>query len=389
MSIAHTSPRRRWKLWLILLVLAIALGLGVTRALQKRADKQSNAAAAAATLQQAQVYTLGASDVLVAKTQTVQQVVPVSGALRAMQTAVIKARVPGELQGLNKREGDSVRAGEVIARVDPTEGQARVRQAEQQAQAAQAQVQIAQRTLSNNQALVGQGFISATALDTAQANLAAAQANHRASQAGLDIARKSLGDAVLTAPFSGQVSARLANNGERVAVEARILELIDTSAFELEAALSPADASRVQTGQTVLLRVEGMAVPVSARVARISPSVQAGSRNVLVYLQLSATAGLRQGLFAQGHIEVASTQGVAVPQSSVRNDKPQPYVQLIEQGKVVHRTVALNTAGISASTGEPLWLLPELAEGSPVLRAQAGLIREGTEVRLPDTSAAR
>ena len=389
MSIAHTSPRRRWKLWLILLVLAIALGLGVTRALQKRADKQSNAAAAAATLQQAQVYTLGASDVLAATSQTVTQAVPVSGALRAMQTAVIKARVPGELQGLNKREGDSVRAGEILARVDPTEGQARVRQAEQQAQAAQAQVQIAQRTLSNNQALVGQGFISATALDTAQANLAAAQANHRAAQAGLDIARKSLGDAVLTAPFSGQVAARLANNGERVAVEARILELIDTSAFELEAALSPADASRVQTGQTVLLRVEGMAVPVSARVARISPSVQAGSRNVLVYLQLSATAGLRQGLFAQGHIEVASTQGVAVPQSSVRNDKPQPYVQLIEQGKVVHRTVALNTAGISASTGEPLWLLPELAEGSPVLRAQAGLIREGTEVRLPTAGASQ
>ena len=389
MSIAHTPPRRRWKLWLVLIVVAVGLSMSVARALQKRADKQSSAAAAAATLQQAQVYTLGASDVLTATSQTVTQAVPVSGALRALQTAVIKARVPGELQGLNKREGDSVRAGEVIARVDPTEGQARVRQAEQQAQAAQAQVQIAQRTLSNNQALVGQGFISATALDTAQANLAAAQANHRAAQAGLDIARKSLGDAVLTAPFSGQVAARLANNGERVAVEARILELIDTSAFELEAALSPADASRVQTGQTVLLRVEGMAVPVSARVARISPSVQAGSRNVLVYLQLSATAGLRQGLFAQGHIEVASTQGVAVPQSSVRNDKPQPYVQLIEQGKVVHRTVALNTAGISASTGEPLWLLPELAEGSPVLRAQAGLIREGTEVRLPDTSAAR
>jgi hypothetical protein len=80
---------------------------------------------------------------------------------------------------------------------------------------------------------------------------------------------------------------------------------------------------------------------------------------------------------------------VAVPQSSVRNDKPQPYVQLIEQGKVVHRTVALNTAGISASTGEPLWLLPELAEGSPVLRAQAGLIREGTEVRLPTAGASQ
>ena len=379
-----TRPRRSWKLWLIVLIVAIALGLGVARALQKRSAKQTSAAQAAAQLQQAPVFALAAGDVLTARSQTVQQVVPVSGALRALQTAVVKARVPGELQGLTKREGDPVRAGEVLARVDPTEGQARVRQAEQQAQAALAQVQIAQRALSNNQALVGQGFISATALDTAQANLAAAQANHRAAQAALDIARKSLADAVLTAPFAGQVSARLANNGERVAVEARILELIDTSAFELEAALSPADATAVQVGQSVSLNVEGQPQALAARVARISPSVQPGSRSVLVYLQVTPAPGLRQGLFAQGHIVVATAQGVAVPQSAVRNDKPQPYVQLVEQGKVVHRTVALRSGGLSGEPAEPVWLLAELSEGAVVLRAQAGLIREGTDVRLPD-----
>ena len=379
-----TGPRRSWKLWLIVLIVAIALGLGVARALQKRSAKQASAAQAAAQLQQAPVFALTAGDVLTAHRQTVQQVVPVSGALRALQTAVIKARVPGELQGLTKREGDPVRAGEVLARVDPTEGQARVRQAEQQAQAALAQVQIAQRALSNNQALVGQGFISTTALDTAQANLAAAQANHRAAQAALDIARKSLADAVLKAPFAGQVSARLANNGERVAVEARILELIDTSAFELEAALSPADATTVQVGQTVSLRVEGQPQALAARVARISPSVQPGSRSVLVYLQVAPTPGLRQGLFAQGHIVVATAQGVAVPQTAVRNDKPQPYVQLVEQGKVVHRTVALSSSGLAGEPAEPVWLLAELSDGAVVLRAQAGLIREGTEVRLPE-----
>lgn len=379
-----TRPRRSWKLWLFVLIVAIALGLGVARALQKRSAKQASAAQAAAQLQQAPVFALAAGDVLTARSQTVQQVVPVSGALRALQTAVIKARVPGELQGLTKREGDVVRAGEVLARVDPTEGQARVRQAEQQAQAALAQVQIAQRALSNNQALVGQGFISATALDTAQANLAAAQANHRAAQAALDIARKSLADAVLTAPFSGQVSARIANNGERVGVDARILELIDTSAFELEAALSPADATAVQVGQSVSLNVEGQPQALAARVARISPSVQPGSRSVLVYLQVAPAPGLRQGLFAQGHIVVATALGVAVPQSAVRNDKPQPYVQLVEQGKVVHRTVALRSGGLSGEPAEPVWLLAELREGAVVLRAQAGLIREGTDVRLPD-----
>ena len=377
-------PRRAWKLWLVLLIVAVALALGVARALQKRSAKQASAAEAAAQLQQAPVFALAAGDVLTARSQAVQQVVPVSGALRALQTAVIKARVAGELQGVTKREGDAVRAGEVLARVDPTEGQARVRQAEQQAQAALAQVQIAHRTLSNNQALVGQGFISATALETAQANLAATEANHRAAQAALDIARKALADAVLIAPFNGQVAARLAQNGERVGVDARILELIDTSAFELEAALSPADATAVQVGQTVSLRVEGQPQALAARVARISPSVQPGSRSVLVYLQVAPAPGLRQGLFAQGHIVVATAQGVAVPQSAVRNDKPQPYVQLVEQGKVVHRTVALSSSGLAGEPAEPVWLLAELSEGAVVLRAQAGLIREGTEVRLPE-----
>ena len=377
-------PRRAWKLWLVLLIVAVALALGVARALQKRSAKQASAAEAAAQLQQAPVFALAAGDVLTARSQAVQQVVPVSGALRALQTAVIKARVAGELQGVTKREGDAVRAGEVLARVDPTEGQARVRQAEQQAQAALAQVQIAQRTLSNNQALVGQGFISATALETAQANLAATEANHRAAQAALDIARKALADAVLTAPFNGQVAARLAQNGERVGVDARILELVDTSAFELEAALSPADATAVQVGQTVSLRVEGQPQALAARVARISPSVQPGSRSVLVYLQVAPAPGLRQGLFAQGLIVVATAQGVAVPQSAVRNDKPQPYVQLVEQGKVVHRTVALSSSGLAGEPAEPVWLLAELSEGAVVLRAQAGLIREGTEVRLPE-----
>ena len=377
-------PRRAWKLWFVLLIVAVALALGVARALQKRSAKQASAAEAAAQLQQAPVFALAAGDVLTARSQAVQQVVPVSGALRALQTAVIKARVAGELQGVTKREGDAVRAGEVLARVDPTEGQARVRQAEQQAQAALAQVQIAHRTLSNNQALVGQGFISATALETAQANLAATEANHRAAQAALDIARKSLADAVLIAPFNGQVAARLAQNGERVGVDARILELIDTSAFELEAALSPADATAVQVGQTASLRVEGQPQALAARVARISPSVQPGSRSVLVYLQVAPAPGLRQGLFAQGHIVVATAQGVAVPQSAVRNDKPQPYVQLVEQGKVVHRTVALSSSGLAGEPAEPVWLLAELSEGAVVLRAQAGLIREGTEVRLPE-----
>ena len=385
----NTRPNRRWIQWTLLTLLVLGIALGVTRALQKRSAQNAAANAAAQALQQAPVYQLGPQDVVMVQTLALDQTVALSGSLRALQTAVIKARSAGELQGLTKREGDAVRAGEVVARIDSTEAQARVRQAEQQAAAAQAQVTIAQRGFDNNQALVRQGFISSTTLDTSSANLAAAQANHQAALAARDIARKALGDTVLKSPLSGQVSARLVQNGERVGLDARVLEVVDLSGFELEAALAPADAAAVRVGQVARLTVEGLAEPVGATVARINPSVQPGSRSVLIYLRVAAAPGMRQGLFAQGTVVIGHINAPAVPLSSVRNDKPAPYIQLVRAGKVVHQPISL--AQQAQQGGEPMVVFDGVAggpPGTPVLRAQAGLIREGTAVSLAGATAA-
>ncbi len=384
----NTRPNRRWIPWLLVALLALGIALGVTRALQKRATQNAAANAAAQALQQDPVYQLGAQDVVAVQTLALDQTVALSGSLRALQTAVIKARTAGELQGLTKREGDPVRAGETVARVDNTEAQARLRQAEQQAQAAQAQVAIAQRGFDNNQALVRQGFISATALDTSSANLAAAQANHQAALAARDIARKALGDTVLASPLTGQVSARLAQNGERVGLDARVLEVVDLSGFELEAALAPADAAAVRVGQVARLRVEGLNEPVAATVARINPSVQPGSRSVLIYLRVTAVPGMRQGLFAQGVVVIGRVDAPAVPLSSVRNDKPAPYVQMVREGKIVHQPISL--AQQARQGDEPMVMMGDTAAvplGTLVLRVQAGLIREGTAVTLASADA--
>lgn len=382
----HRSP---WLKWLLLAALVLAIGLGVARALNKRKLQGEAASAAAAAMQQAPVYQLTPQDVLTVQALDLAQTVGVSGALKALQTAAIKARVAGELQGLQKREGESVRAGEVVARIDSTEAQARVRQAEQQAKSAMAQVSIARRALDNNQSLVKQGFISATALETTSNNLAAAEANHQAALAALDIARKTLGDTALRSPLTGQVSARLVQNGERVAVDARVLEVVDLSSFELEAALAPADAMAVAPGQTAQLTVEGLAQPVDATVVRINPSVQAGSRSVLVYLRVPAVVGMRQGLFAQGQIVTGRLSAPAVPLSAVRNDKPQPYIQTVQDGKVAHVPVVPGRQGLH--NGEPMLVIDGLAQapvGTTLLRVQAGLIREGSAVTLTGPTAA-
>ncbi|MGC4365006.1 efflux RND transporter periplasmic adaptor subunit [Hydrogenophaga sp. R2] len=364
---------------LVLLVLAVAWG--VVRALDRRATQAASAAAAAQSLQTVPTYQLGPRDVIAVQQADLEVTVPVSGSLEAVQTVAIKARVAGEVQGLRLREGDPVKAGDEVARIDSTEAQARVRQAEQQAASAQAQVAIARRTQDNNQALVKQGFISPTALDTSTANLEAAEANHRAALAALDIARKGLADTRLRSPLTGFVSARPVQDGERVGIDARVLEVVDLSAFEVEATVAPGAAAPLKTGQTALLRIEGLAEPVKATVARINPSVQAGSRSVLVYLRVPAVQGMRQGLFAQGHVVTGRTLVNAVPQSAVRNDRPQPYIQIIRDGQVVHQPLPESATGLLDR--EPMRATPDLAAGTPVLSVTAGLIRDGTPVRLP------
>lgn len=376
------APRSRstWIKWLLLAVLVLGLGLGLVRALDKRKTQSETARAAAEALKTAPVYTLSARDVVAVQALELTQTVGISGSVQALQTAAIKARTAGEIQGLSKREGDTVKAGEVVARIDSTEAQARVRQAARQAESAASQAAIARRTLDNNQALVRQGFISATALETASANLAGAEATHQAALAALDIAKKALADTTLRSPLSGQISARLVQNGERVGVDTRVVDVVDLSGFEMEAAIAPADAVSVTVGQAAHLRVEGLAEPVQASVSRINPSVQAGSRSVLVYLRVPATEGMRQGLFAQGHIVTGAVKTLAVPVSAVRNDKPQPYVQVLRDGTIAH--VALEGGATGLQDGEPMREVKGLAAGAQVLSAQAGAIREGTAVRL-------
>ena len=366
----------RWlKTALVLLTLIAVVALGWRGYAARQATRQAQSAPV-----KDPVIELSAIDLATAHVIELTSGLPISGALKAVNSAIVKARVPGELQGLTVREGDRVEAGQVIARVESTEYADRVRQAQQQADAAKAQVEIAQRQVDNNAALVRQGFISKTAADNSLASLNTAQANHRAAQAGIDVLRKSLADTVLRAPISGQVSQRLAQPGERVAPEARIVEIVDLSRLELEASISPADSVAVRVGQQALLRIEGVAQPVAATVARINPSAQAGSRSVLIYLTVAAQPGLRQGLFAQGQLATETQRALAVPLNAVRTDKPLPYVQVVEGDRIAHRTVQ---TGVRGQVDGELWVAVQgVADGARVLRGAAGVVREGTQVKL-------
>jgi len=361
-------------------VVAAVLGVlllagGVFQVLQKRQVRPEPATAAAPSLVE-----LAPTDLLTVQAIELRTGLPISGSLKATQTALVKARVAGELQGLTVREGDAVRAGQTLARIDPTEYQARLRQAQQQADAAKAQVDIAQRQLDNNRALVAQNFISQTALEASLSNLQVAQANHRAALAAAEVARKGLDDTVLQTPISGRVAQRLAQPGERLAIDARVLEIVDTSRLELEANVSAAESLQLKVGQTAQLRLEGSDGVLHGRLLRVNPSAQSASRSVVAYLGIDNRGGqLRQGLYVQGRLETGNQRVGAIPLTAVRTDQAQAYVLVLREGKVAHQKVQLGPRG---TWGDEVMVGVDLPEGSQVLRASVGLLREGLAARV-------
>jgi multidrug efflux system membrane fusion protein len=373
------TPKR-----IALAIVVVALAFGIVRAIS--AKKAQQLAATRASLEQGQIE-LSQNDVLTAEVRELTQGLAVSGTVKALNYAVIKARVAGELKEITVREGDSVKAGQVLARIDPIEYQRRYEQAQEQAIAAKAQMEIAQRQWDTNKALVDQGFISKTALDNSLASFQGAVASHKAAIAGADVARKSLDDSVLRAPFSGVIALRVAQLGERVGIDAKVLELVDLRQLEVEAPLSPSDSVDVKIGQTAQLQIEDRTELVTARVSRLSPSAQAGSRSVLVYLALDKPAGLRHGLFAKGTLGLLNSHVMAVPLTSVRTDHPSPYVQVVEKVgedmRVRHQTVEMGIRGTDASGKDPQeWVAVKgLSAGSTVLKGQVGAMREGMVVR--------
>ena len=370
---------RRWLKWILVILVVSALVAGVARALSARKAQQEAAAQQAGPRVDAAVE-LAPQDLVQVRQRELAQSLVISGTLKAANVVIIKARIAGELQGMTLREGDPVRAGQVIGRIDATDAQARLRQAQQQAESAKAQVDIARRTFDNNRSLVEQGFISKSSLDTSASSLAAAEANHRAAVAGVDMMGKSLDDTVLRSPITGQVSQRLAQSGERMAPDGRVVEIVDLSRLELEASISPADSLQIKLGQTAQLQIEGTASTVVARVVRINPTVMAGSRSVLAYLALDPAAGLRQGLFAQGALKVGAIQGPTVPLNTVRTDKPQPYVQMVADNKVVHQPVELLSRG--DFEGQRMAGIQGVPDNATLISGQVGAMREGTLVKL-------
>lgn len=328
-------------------------------------------------------------DLYIVEPRTLERTLPLTGTLSPLTEATVKAKVAGELVEVAVREGESVRQGQVLARIDQTEVRARVAAREADVAASRAQLVWADKNRSTQKALLDKAFISQNAFDNIQSSYDVAVARLRSAEAELVVARKSLGDSVLLAPFPGIVAQRHVQPGERVALDAKVITVVNLSRLELEAAVPAVEIGRLRVGQEVAFRIDGFGERAfGGRIERINPSTLSGSRSINVYAVIDNPEGeLRGGLFAQGAVSLERVEGaLVVPASAVREEIGQTFVYAIEDGLLKRKNVTVG----AADAGGRVQVLQGLAAGERIVRVNLGALREGVGARLagPQPAAA-
>jgi len=375
---------RRRSFWIIAIVLLLAAvgARGFVKSRQAAASTPASAQAEAPPLQ------FLASDLLTAAPRDLRQTLSVTGSLRAINQAAVKARVAGEVREVLVREGEAVTAGQVLVRMDESDYRARQAQSEAALVAARGQLGIAIKARDNNRALMERGFISRNAFDTTASQYDIALANVDAAAGALAVTKKALADTVIRAPIAGLVASRSVQPGEKVAVDSKLLDVVDLSRMEMEVAVPTSDILGIAPGQEVAVRVEGLAQPMPARVARINPATQAGSRSIMAYLQLDNPQSLlRSGMFGEAQLTLSKKSGVlALPQSALQGNGDSFFVYAIEGDRLERKTVQ---TGITGSDGDAVLveITGGLAPGAQVVRRNLGNLPAGATVKVLQAAA--
>jgi RND family efflux transporter MFP subunit len=329
--------KRRTVITVSILAVALAGGAFAWSTTQKPAAQPTAAQKAERPLE------LIAAELHTVRERGLVDTVRFTGTTQPIDQTIVKSRVAGRLAEVLVREGDRVTAGQVLARFETTELQARVNERQSAVDAARADLRWAQRDKADKETLAARNIVSQAAADQARSAYENKTSMVSVAEAQLEVAKKNLADAEVRAPFAGVVGERLANQGESLPIDGKILNLLDTSRVEIAAQMPAADVVRLRVGQTVTATLEGFGdKKFEGRITRISPTTQTGSRSIPVYVEvLERNEGLRGGLFGTGIVVVQEkAHALAVPASAVRGDDAGEYVLAVEGDELVRRPIA-------------------------------------------------
>ncbi len=312
---------------------------------------------------------------------------PVSGTVQPVRQATVKAKVSGDVRQVTVREGESVKEGQLLARIDTADLDAKLIERVGALESAKAQLALAEKNRTTNSALLKQNFISQNAFDTFESTFNVAQGNVKSAEAQVQLARNALKDAIASSPLNGIVAKRHVNPGEKVAFDSPLITVIDLKDLELQAMVPAVDVPELSIGKTVELTIDGFGERrFTGRIERINPSTEPGTRAILVFVGIpNADNALRGGMFATGRIALAASAPVAtLPATAVRVEAGQTYVWTVESGKLVKRLVVIGRRDEAAGRIEVKTGLPQDVS---VLAAKFDNLKDGAPAIVKATPA--
>ena len=313
---------------------------------------------------------------------SMEQTVTVTGTLGAYDQATVSAKAPGRIGSILVDLGSVVRQGQVIAQIEKQDYQLRLQQAEAalaQARArvglppegkddridvektgtvrqAQALLDDAKLKLERAESLFHRGVLAKAQLDGAEAEYKVALSRHQDAveeirnrqalvvqrRSELEIARQQLTDSTIYAPFDGVVQEKRASIGEYLSAGAPVVNVVRMDPLRLRAEVPERDARNVHQGQSVRVTLEGNPNVYTGKIARISPTITAQNRVLIVEAEVRNNGELRPGSFARAEIvSNDNAPALSVPATAIISFAGVDKVILVQDGKALEKPVTL------------------------------------------------
>lgn len=359
------------------------LALVSTALISAAACKGGSAAEADSTA--VETTTIGAENIAVVVNGVLQSGPTVSGAVMPEREAAVRAQVGGSVLQTYVDQGQAVRRGQTLARIEAGGLQDVFLSARAGVTAASNNADIARRELARSEKLLAAGAIAERDIEQARRSATAANAALADARARLATAQKQVGNTVITAPITGVVSDRPVSAGDVVQPGALLFSVVDPSSMRLEGSVPAEQLSQVRLGAPVTFTVNGYpGRTFTGRVTRVNPTADPATRQVRIVISIPNAEGrLVGGLFATGRLASESHTGMLVPATAVDSRSNIPAVFRIKGGRVERIPVQL---GLRDDASETVEIASGVQVGDTLLLGAAQGITVGTIVKVSSPS---
>ncbi|HZK77973.1 MAG TPA: efflux RND transporter periplasmic adaptor subunit [Gemmatimonadaceae bacterium] len=325
--------------------------------------------------------TIGTENIAVVMSGVLQSGPTVSGNLTPEREAMIRAQVGGSVLQTYADQGQAVRAGQTLARIEAGGLEDVYLSARAGVTAASNSADVANRELARSEKLLAAGAIAERDIEQARRAAISANAALADARARLSTAQKQVGNTNVTSPMSGIVSERPISAGDVVQPGAAMFTVVDPSSMRLEGSVPSEALNQVKVGAPVTFTVNGYpGRSFTGRVVRVNPTADPATRQVRVFISIPNAEGrLVGGLFANGRLASESRTGLVAPVTAVDARSNVPAVFRIKGGKVQRVPVQL---GLRDEGSEKIEIVSGVQAGDTLLLGAAQGITPGTIVKV-------